>query len=92
VANWKTIFIWVIEPNVVLEASSGYYPKSWEYPSDLDNRTVFKLPPVVIDIDAVCFQMKFTQDRDELFLLTDRGLIVWDLDPRGKGIRTTGTL
>lgn len=92
VASWKKVFIWVIEPNVVLETGAGYYPKSWEKLSESEDRLIFNLPPVMIDIDAVCFQMKFTENRDELLLLTDRGLIAWNLDPWGKGIQATRTL
>jgi hypothetical protein len=81
VANWKTLRVWALEPyEVIGENANGYYPPSWESDSG-----VIELRPVVIHLDAVCFQLKFTDKEDEIVAITDRGLFYLNIGPSGRG-------
>lgn len=83
VANWKTLRVWALEPHEVIEGNTtGYYPPSWESDSGL-----IELRPVVIPLDAVCSQLKFTNKEDELVAITDRGVMYLNIGPSGRGLR-----
>ncbi|KAJ5096247.1 hypothetical protein NUU61_005603 [Penicillium alfredii] len=82
VANWKTLYIWALEPQVLIEDNNnGFYPPAWRSPSS----GILELRPAALQLDAVCSQMRFTQKEDELVLITDRGLMYLDLGPNGRG-------
>jgi hypothetical protein len=83
VANWKTLRVWALEPHEVIAGNNtGYYSPSWVSDSGL-----IELRPVVIPLDAVCSQLKFTDKEDELVAITDRGLIYLNIGPSGRGLR-----
>ncbi|KAJ5659108.1 hypothetical protein N7507_005559 [Penicillium longicatenatum] len=81
VASWKTVTIWALEPNVLINREDGFYPESWRaeggYPA---------LRPAVIQLDAVCSQLEFTENGNELVAITDRGLMLLRLKPEERGI------
>ncbi|KAJ6015741.1 hypothetical protein N7540_010332 [Penicillium herquei] len=83
-ASWKTISIWALEPNVLIQIDHGddFYPESWR-----SAEGHLELPPVTIQLDAVCSQLQFTENENELFALTDRGIMLLRLKPDGQGIR-----
>lgn len=82
-ASWKTVTIWVLNPNALIDGNEdGFYPESWNSPMN----GVTELPPVVVDLGAVCSQIQFTEDSNELIAITDRGLMILDLRPDGKGV------
>lgn len=84
-ASWKTITIWSLKPDVLVEGDTGgYYPESWKTPDG-----VTELPPIVIELDAVCSQLSFAYNEDELFAITDRGLMYLNIKPDGKGVEVT---
>lgn len=80
-ASWKTVTIWALEPNVLIDGEDGFYPESWRteggYP---------ELQPAVIQLDAVCSQLEFTENENELVAITDRGLLLLRLKPEARGI------
>ncbi|KAJ6018080.1 hypothetical protein N7451_001459 [Penicillium sp. IBT 35674x] len=80
-ASWKTVTIWALEPTVLLNGEDGFYPESWQteggYP---------ELRPAVIQLDAVCCQLRFTEKENELVAITDRGLMLLRLKPEERGI------
>nr|KMM68767.1 F-box domain-containing protein [Coccidioides posadasii RMSCC 3488] len=86
IANWNVIYIWALNPQVIIEGQQG---KEWEYyPENMKSEHGFvELKPIVLQPDAVCFNLKFSQSEDELIALTDRGLMRWDLGPAGKGFK-----
>ena len=51
-----------------------------------------ELRPTVLQLHAVCFQLRFLDGEDELLALTDKGVMYWDLSPLGRGERTTHRL
>ncbi|PWY69816.1 hypothetical protein BO94DRAFT_560656 [Aspergillus sclerotioniger CBS 115572] len=83
-ANWKTVYVWALEPNALIEQNAtGFYP-----PSSWPKRSgVIELRPVILSLDAVCFQLYFGRDENELIAITDRGLMYYDLSPSGGGHR-----
>jgi hypothetical protein len=82
VANWNVVYIWALNPSALIEDNrDGFYPVSW---TSAGSGTI-ELRPVVFRLDAVCFKMWFADRENELLALTDRGLVYWDLDPRGTG-------
>jgi hypothetical protein len=84
VANWNLIYIWVLNPAELIDFNvTGFYPESWIS----EDSGAIELRPIVLRLDAVCFQMRFTDKENELLALTDRGLFRWDLDPHGTGAR-----
>ncbi|KAJ9405071.1 hypothetical protein DTO045G8_7244 [Paecilomyces variotii] len=90
VANWKTVYIWALEPEVLIEENAtGFYPDSSKLREDLK---VINLDPIVLQLDAVCFKLSFTTREDELLAVTDRGLMYWDIGPGGTGARMTRSL
>ncbi|PYH81428.1 hypothetical protein BO82DRAFT_374844 [Aspergillus uvarum CBS 121591] len=72
VANWKTIY-----------NSNGFYPLA----SQAQNSGMIELRPIVLSLEAVCFQLHFSEEEDGLIAITDRGVMCWDLGPRGRGRR-----
>ncbi|GAD94877.1 predicted protein [Paecilomyces variotii No. 5] len=90
VANWKTVSVWSLQPEVLVEENStGFYPDSWKLRDDLK---IIDLDPIVLKLDAVCFKLSFTGREDELLAVTDRGLMYWDIGPTGTGARMTRSL
>jgi len=88
IANWKSIYIWALAPQEIIdENSSGFYP-----PNMKSNHGVVELKPIVLQPDAVCFKLGFTDEENELMALTDRGMMRWNLDPTGKGMKTNVVL
>ncbi|RAK84269.1 F-box domain-containing protein [Aspergillus costaricaensis CBS 115574] len=85
VANWKTIYIWALEPGALIEHNAtGFYPvSSWPPGSE-----AIDLQPIALSLDAVCFQLRFGLGENDLVAITDRGLVYCDLDPSGGSHRT----
>jgi hypothetical protein len=84
IANWKSIYVWAIAPQEIIEEnSSGFYP-----PNMKSRHGIVELRPIVLQPDAVCFKLRFTDQENELMALTDRGLMCWNLGPTGKGMKT----
>lgn len=89
VANWNTVYIWALEPEELIEGNkNGFYPSSWR----LTDSGIVDLEPIVLQLDAVCFKLCFTTREDELLVVTDRGLMYWDIGPHGTGARMTRSL
>ncbi|RAK98030.1 F-box domain protein [Aspergillus ibericus CBS 121593] len=89
VADWKTVYVWALEPNALIEQNTtGFYPPSF-WPTSSE---VIELRPIVLSLDAVCFQLYFGQDENELIAITDRGLMYCNLSPSGGGYRMTHRL
>lgn len=85
VANWNAIYIWALEPNALIEEdTNGFYPLSSRSPST----GVIELRPVVLQLNGVCFKLRFMDQEDELLALTDRGVMHWDIGPLTRGERT----
>jgi hypothetical protein len=79
-ANWKTLYIWALNPSELIEGNrTGYYPPSWESPTG-----AIELRPIVIQLEAVCSQLQFTEKEDELVAITDHGLMYLSLGYSGK--------
>ncbi|KAJ5929691.1 hypothetical protein N7454_006641 [Penicillium verhagenii] len=83
IASWKTVSIWALEPKALTDGLDyQFYPVSWYtaegYPG---------LRPAVIELDAVCSQLQFTENENELVAITDRGLLSLHLKPDGRGIQ-----
>ncbi|KAK2855544.1 hypothetical protein FQN49_005086 [Arthroderma sp. PD_2] len=55
-------------------------------------KDVVELRPIILDLDAVCFGLKFTGGENELTLLTDKGLMVWRLNSDGSARRLKSTI
>ncbi|PYI12103.1 hypothetical protein BO78DRAFT_392779 [Aspergillus sclerotiicarbonarius CBS 121057] len=89
VANWKTVYVWALEPNALIEQNeTGFYPASfWSTSSE-----VIELRPIALSLDAVCFQLYFGRGENELIAITDRGLMYCYLSPSGGGYRMTHRL
>ncbi|KAJ6104212.1 hypothetical protein N7523_010532 [Penicillium sp. IBT 18751x] len=86
IASWKTVHIWSLEPNVVIEGEDDFYPESWQSPYGFP-----ELKPATVQLEAVCHQLQFTDKEDELVAITDRGLLVMSLRLNGKGVRVVHT-
>ena len=83
VANWKTLYIWALNPDELIQGNgTGFYPSSWE-----SSTGAIELRPVVLQLEAVCSQIRFAEDEDELVAITDRGLMYMNLSYDGKGVR-----
>jgi hypothetical protein len=82
VANWKTLYVWALEPHEVLNAESEFYPPSWE-----SSTGTLVLRPVILHLGAVCSQLEFTENEDELIAITDRGVMYVNLNSKGSGKR-----
>ncbi|KAL4877261.1 hypothetical protein BJY04DRAFT_129509 [Aspergillus karnatakaensis] len=82
VANWNIIYLWALEPGALIEMDSQEY----YHPSSRSAATGhIELQPIVLRLEAICSQLRFTTKENELIVVTDRGIIVWDLTPSKKG-------
>ena len=87
-ASWKTVTIWPLDPAIVITHShktvsdTDFYPDSWQ--SEEGNLV---LRPVVMELDAVCYQLHFTDNENEIIALTDKGILFLCLDSKGHGVR-----
>ncbi|CAG7917951.1 unnamed protein product [Penicillium olsonii] len=81
VADWKTLYVWALNPTEVLDTESTFYPPSWISSSDTP-----VLPPVILQLGAVCSQLRFTEKNSELIAITDRGVMHINLS-NGEGER-----
>ncbi|KAJ5341603.1 hypothetical protein N7541_010727 [Penicillium brevicompactum] len=77
IADWKTLYVWALNPTEVLDPESTFYPSSWLSPTN-----TIVLRPVVLDLGAVCSQIRFTAEEHELVAITDRGVVHVDLNSR----------
>ncbi|KAJ0422536.1 hypothetical protein BJY00DRAFT_279697 [Aspergillus carlsbadensis] len=85
VANWNAIYVWALEPGALIDGDpETYYDPSWRSASTGQ----IEVQPIVLKLDAVCFQLRFTKSEDELITITDRGIMLWDLTPSGRGSRS----
>lgn len=80
--SWKTITIWVLEPHQLVQDDCDFYPESWR---STEGHLV--LQPIIIQLNAVCSQLQFTDNENELVALTDRGVLFLHLKPDGQGIQ-----
>lgn len=88
VATWKTLYIWALEPDALVDDEDRIYPPSWKDPDS----GAIEVSPVIIDLDAVCYQLRFGDRQNELIVIADRGLIIVDVGRKGSGVRSTHTL
>lgn len=85
VSNWNVVYVWALEPGVLIDMDpEEYYHSSWRSPSTGQ----IELRPVVLHLDAVCFQLRFTEKENELVAITDRGIMLWDLTQSTRRSRT----
>lgn len=88
IASWKTVSIWALHPRELIDGEGDeFYPESW---TNSDGLT--ELQPVVIQLDAVCSQLRFTDSEDRLVAITDRGFLTIDLRPDGRGVQAVERL
>ncbi|OOQ85783.1 hypothetical protein PEBR_23814 [Penicillium brasilianum] len=83
IASWNTVTVWALEPRVLVDEEAGHYPESW-----INSAGLTELRPAAIQLDAVCLQLKFTDNENELVAITDRGLMLLDIRPSGRGVQT----
>lgn len=80
IASWKTVSIWALHPQELIDDDGRqFYPESWQ---NTDGLT--ELQPIVIQLDAVCSHLRFTDSEDTLVAITDRGFLTIDLRPDGR--------
>ncbi|OQE13897.1 hypothetical protein PENFLA_c042G08515 [Penicillium flavigenum] len=80
VVNWKTLYVWALNPSELIKDNhTGFYPSSWE-----TSTGVIELRPVVLQLEAVCSQLRFTEKEDELVAITDRGVMFLNIGYSGK--------
>ncbi|CAG7946899.1 unnamed protein product [Penicillium salamii] len=84
VANWKTLYVWALNPVELLDTESTFYPPSWMSSSDTP-----VLRPVILQLGAVCSQLRFTEKESELIAITDRGVMHINLNSSGPGKRNS---
>ncbi|KAL4803901.1 hypothetical protein BDV18DRAFT_153377 [Aspergillus unguis] len=84
IANWNVVYVWALEPGALIGMDQeGYY-----HPSSRSPRTgQIELHPIVLHFNAVCFQLRFTEEENELIAVTDRGIMLWDLRQTARGAR-----
>ncbi|KAL4976523.1 hypothetical protein BDW66DRAFT_49947 [Aspergillus desertorum] len=76
VTNWNVLYIWALEPDALIDMDpENYYPPSCRSSSTGQ----IELRPIVLRLDAICFQLCFTEKEDELVAITDQGVMLWDL-------------
>ncbi|KAF7712933.1 Uncharacterized protein PECH_002335 [Penicillium ucsense] len=80
-ASWKTITVWPVSPHALVNPNSVYY-HPWTNTAGMT-----ELRSESIELDAVILQMKFS-DENEIVALTDRGLMILNIWPSGKGTLT----
>ncbi|KAF3481019.1 F-box domain-containing protein [Arthroderma uncinatum] len=79
--------------NANVQKSLSVDGETGEYEMTEDGwKDVVELKPIILELDAVCFGLKFTGGENELTLLTDRGLMVWTLNSDGTARRTNGVI
>jgi hypothetical protein len=83
IASWNTVTVWALEPRVLVDEEAGYYPESW-----INSAGLTELRPAAIQLDAVCLQLKFTDNENRFVAITDRGLMLLDIRPSGRGVET----
>ncbi|KAL2832378.1 hypothetical protein BDW59DRAFT_139141 [Aspergillus cavernicola] len=89
VANWNVVYVWALEPGALIDMDpQEYYHSSWRSSSN----GIIELQPIVLHLDAVCFQLRFTAQENELVAITDRGIMLWNLSTSGTGSRTSQEL
>ncbi|KAJ5225151.1 hypothetical protein N7468_006376 [Penicillium chermesinum] len=86
-ASWKTVTVWPINPQCLITYLLDYDYDIFYRNSCRSEEGHLILRPVVIQLDAVCCQLQFTDDENELIAITDKGLIILHLEPNGKGAR-----
>ena len=82
-ANWTDVRVWALEPGVLVEgpgAVLAHYPAAQLHADD--GSAV--LPSVVLPAQGVVHRMVF-HDEDDLFAMTDAGLVKWSLDGGARG-------
>ncbi|KAJ5498400.1 hypothetical protein N7453_007451 [Penicillium expansum] len=80
VANWKTLYVWALNPSELIEDNdTGFYPPSWE-----SSTGAVELRPVILQLEAVCAQLYFTEKEDELVAITDRGVMFLNIGYSGQ--------
>lgn len=82
VADWKTLYVWALDPYEVLDPESQFYPPSWKSSTGTP-----VLRPVILSLGAVCSQLRFTKKEHELIAITDRGMVYVNLNANGPGER-----
>lgn len=80
--SWKTMTIWVLEPRMLIQDDPDFYRESCR---SAEGHIVLR--PITIQLDAVCSQLQFTGDENELVAITDRGVLFLHLKPDGRGIQ-----
>lgn len=96
-ANWDTLYIWSMVPRELHRATheeeddGDFYPASWR---EHTVGTAVVLKPVVFKLGAVCHRLTFppSGNGDEILAVTDRGIMVLSLGPRGTGKREGKTI
>lgn len=84
IANWDIIHVWALEPGALVEMDpEGYYHPSSRSPSTGQ----IELQPIVLRLNAVCSQLRFTKKENELVAITDRGIMLWNLSQTAKSAR-----
>lgn len=85
VANWDVIYVWALAPDALIEdnADGVYGLFSWSTKTEM-----IELRPIILQLRAVCFKLRFLGGEDELLAVTDRGVMFWDLSSSGSGERT----
>lgn len=88
IVNWNVLYVWALEPDALIEDNrNGFYP-----PSMRSSQTgMIELRPVALRLGAVCFKLRFHED-NKLVAITDRGVMHWDLNPLGRGEKSTHSL
>lgn len=87
IASWKTVTVWALEPTMIVDEKLDYYPESW-----INSAGLTELRPAAIQLDAVCSQLKFAENEHELVAVTDRGLMLLDIRPSGRGVEVVERL
>ncbi|KAF3387057.1 Tyrosine-protein phosphatase 1 [Penicillium rolfsii] len=87
IASWKTVTVWALEPTMIVDENLDYYPDSW-----INSAGLTELRSAAIQLDAVCSQLKFAENEHELVAVTDRGLMLLDIRPSGRGVEVVERL
>jgi hypothetical protein len=83
IAYWDKIFIWALQPKAIAQLNDKTIDHQiYEKTYDRNLRcSVVVLKPIVLKADAVVHKMAFTANANELVMITDKGLQIWDLGP-----------
>ncbi|KAI9843501.1 MAG: hypothetical protein M1838_002602 [Thelocarpon superellum] len=78
IANWTEVLVWVIDPNLL------YYERPFinmVFPKEqIDENSLIHIQPHRLPIQGVVHRMCFPAP-NQLFALSDRGVVSWDLRP-----------